>query len=270
MSDLPIIVGASALGLAIVLDSAVSHAGLLDVTRGASDPASGAMAAGTGQGANLSAVARVASAVQSAVDPTRRNTGAMPTAEQDRLVRQKWARKGRTAGPLVIVPRIRTYPPRGATVADLRPYAQAAARVVGSARGGTVMAVLLSLETNAGMSDSPPAFWNNNVGNIKAWTNFAGPTWFLVDRANSLDVYPSWNTLEDGIRDAWRLLSNANYNRAGMMGARRAIVEGNLVETNRALGVGGYARMYRDTNPGVFRSRYNYLANRRRVLDTGL
>lgn len=261
--DKAYVIAAAAVGGAVLLDSLTSHASPFDGIIGRSDSD-----AGTGEGASVSLATSAAGAVAAVANPALAVNGSLPTAEQRAAVQRKWDSRGRTAGPFQWVPRVRTYPPRGRNNRDLRPYAQAASRVVGSVNGGTIMAILLSLETNAGMNDNPPAFWNNNVGNIKAWSNFNGPVWFIRDRANSLDAYPSWGTLEDGIRDAYRLLSNANYNRSGMKGARRALLDGDMQSFNAALGAGGYARMYRDL-PNVFRGRYNYLV-RVGALDGGM
>lgn len=198
---------------------------------------------------NVASTARqgVASAV-GVVAPTYRNTGNRATPAQI----EAWCRKvGRRQGAQGIreVPRVRTSAYVDAAFPlDLRGFARKAGEGTGTGlKGGTILAVLCSVETGAGISPTA-AFWNYNAGNFKLYreqwhADVTPPCYFLVDRHPSLDFYPSFDTLEAGIA-AWARATFANdrYNRFGTMDALR---NGDLRAFCRGIGLGGYARMYR-------------------------
>lgn len=195
------------------------------------------------------------------VAPTYRNQGSRATPEQV----QAWCRKvGRTQGSRGIneVPRRATSPYINAQFPlDLHGFAVAAGEgaQVGI-KGGTILAVLLSVETNAGISANA-ACWNHNAGNFKFWrgdwhADQTPPCYFLVDRVPSLDFYPSFDTWQAGIaRWATSTFANARYNQYGTMAALRS---GDLRAFTRAIGQAGYARMYR--NPRSMDARFQRLA----------
>lgn len=181
------------------------------------------------------------------VAPTYRNSGSRATPEQV----QAWCRKvNRAQGPRGIteVNRVATSPYINAQFPlDLRGFAQAAGEGANvGTKGGTILAVLLSVETNAGISPRA-ACWNHNAGNFKLyreqWHMDVTPKcYFLVDRVPSLDFYPSFDNWQDGIaRWASTTFANARYNRFGTMDALRA---GDLRAFTRGIGQAGYARMY--------------------------
>ena len=183
------------------------------------------------------------------VNPVYRNSGARATPEQV----EAWCRKvGRTQGANGIdqVGRVRTSPYINAVFPlDLRGFAIAAGEGAGvGEKGGTVLAVLLSVETNAGISPNA-ACYNYNFGNFKLYrqqwhADRTPPCYFLVDRVPSLDFYPSFNTPQDGIAEwARTTFANPRYARFGTMEALRA---GDIRAFTRAIGQAGYARMYRD------------------------
>lgn len=184
-----------------------------------------------------------------AVNPVYRNSGARATPEQV----EAWCRKvGRTQGPRGIqeVGRVRTSPyVNAAFPLDLRGFAIAAGEGAGvGEKGGTILAVLLSVETNAGLSVNA-ACYNYNFGNFKLYreqwhADQTPPCYFLVDRVPSLDFYPSFNTVQEGIA-AWARVTFANqrYNRYGTLEALR---NGDIRAFTKAIGQAGYARMYRD------------------------
>lgn len=181
------------------------------------------------------------------VAPTYRNQGSRATPEQITA----WCRKvNRTQGARGIneVPRVATSPYINAQFPlDLHGFAQAAGEgaQVGL-KGGTILAVLLSVETNAGIS-TRAACWNHNAGNFKLWRGdwHADQTprcYFLVDRVPSLDFYPSFDNWQAGIaRWATSTFANARYNQYGTMASLRS---GDLRAFTRAIGQAGYARMY--------------------------
>jgi len=195
------------------------------------------------------------------VAPTYRNQGSRATPEQI----QAWCRKvNRVQGARGIneVARVATSPYINAQFPlDLHGFAVAAgegARV--GIKGGTILAVLLSVETNAGISPRA-ACWNHNAGNFKLYSQQwhaaqTPPCYFLVDRHPSLDFYPSFGNWEDGIREwAARTFANDRYNRFGTMDALRG---GDLRAFTRAIGAAGYAAMYR--NPRSMDARFQRLA----------
>lgn len=202
----------------------------------------------------------VASAV-GVVNPLYRN-GPRATPEQ----RQRWIEKvHRTQGSRGIneVARVMTSPYISPTRPnDLRGFATFAGEGTGTGiRGGTVLAVLLSIETNAGIS-SRAACWNNNFGNFKLFSaqwhaEQTPPCYFLVDRVPSLDYYPSFDNAADGVR-AWSnaTFGNSRYNSHGTMDALRA---GDIRAFTRAIGDCGYARMYH--NPRSMDARARRLAS---------
>lgn len=200
--------------------------------------------------ANATDAARgIAATAIGAVNPVYRNSGARATPEQV----EAWCRKvGRTQGARGIqeVGRVRTSPYVNPSFPlDLRGFAIAAGEGAGVGdKGGTILAVLLSVETNAGISVNA-ACYNYNFGNFKLYrdqwhADETPPCYFLVDRVPSLDFYPSFNSVQEGIA-AWSRVTfgNQRYNRFGTMDALRA---GDLRAFTKAIGQAGYARMYRD------------------------
>lgn len=195
------------------------------------------------------------------IAPIYSNRGTRATPEQV----QAWCRKvNRTQGARGIneVPRVASSPYIGAQFPlDLHGFAQAAGEGAGvGIKGGTILAVLLSVETNAGISERA-ACWNYNAGNFKLYSqqwhaDSTPPCYFLVDRVPSLDFYPAFNNWQDGIRE-WkdRTFGNARYNRFGTMDALR---DGDLRAFTRAIGQAGYARMYQ--NPRSMDARFQRLA----------
>ena len=211
----------------------------------------------------VSLVAMARGAFSRATGGILSNETNLPTDAQ----KAAWVQARRRKLPNVIVPRVRTPITDGINCRRLSAAAAAAAGV--DPKGGDVLATLVSIETNAGVRPDV-ACWNYNPGNAKG-NHFGGPVtqgppsgyppsssrqpvYFLVDRINSLDFYPSFDTLQAGLADLVRLLRTPNYNRGGMMGARLALESGNLYEFNRALGAGGYAASYR--TPGYMSGRY--------------
>lgn len=197
----------------------------------------------------LDAARGMAAGAVAVVDPRFRNSGPMATPEQV----EAWCRKvNRTQGARGItqVPRVRTSPYLNAQFPlDLHGFAAAAGEGTGTGlKGGTLLAVLLSVETNAGISPNA-ACWNNNFGNFKLYSgewhaDVTPPCYFLVDRVPSLDFYPSFETPQAGIaRWASATFANRRYGNFGSMDALRA---GDIRAFCRALGQGGYARVYRD------------------------
>lgn len=181
------------------------------------------------------------------VSPLRRNIGSRATPEQVLA----WCQKvNRTQGPRGIteVNRVQTSPYINAQFPlDLRGFVQAAGEGANvGVKGGTILAVLLSVETNAGISPRA-ACYNHNAGNFKLYreqwhADITPKCYFLVDRVPSLDFYPSFDTWQEGIaRWASATFANTRYNRFGTMDALRA---GDLRAFTRAIGQAGYARMY--------------------------
>ena len=183
------------------------------------------------------------------VAPIYSNRGSRATPEQVTA----WCRKvNRTQGARGIneVPRVATSPYINARFPlDLHGFAQAAGEGADvGIKGGTILAVLLSVETNAGISPRA-ACWNHNAGNFKLYreqwhADVTPKCYFLVDRVPSLDFYPSFDNWQSGIaRWASTTFANARYNRFGTMDALRA---GDLRAFTRAIGQAGYARMYQN------------------------
>lgn len=195
------------------------------------------------------------------VAPVYSNRGSRATPEQVTA----WCRKvNRTQGARGIteVNRVATSPYINAQFPlDLRGFVQAAGEGANvGIKGGTILAVLLSVETNAGISPRA-ACWNHNAGNFKLYreqwhADITPKCYFLVDRVPSLDFYPSFDNWQDGIaRWASATFANDRYNRHGTMDALRA---GDLRAFTRAIGQAGYARMYR--NPRSMDARFQRLA----------
>jgi hypothetical protein len=68
-------------------------------------------------------------------------------------------------------------------------------------------------------------------------------------------MYPAFSSFAE-YTPAWmRLLSNANYNRSGMLGAVHSLEAGDIRQFNAALGRGGYARFYAADNAMAPRAR---------------
>lgn len=217
-------------------------------------------------------------AVLTAVSPTRRNVGNLPQVAQIEAVERKAGRPASMRSGLNIVERVRTSPYIGSdgTRMDLRAFAELCGEVTGTGRrGGYVLAVLCSVETWAGFTDSirgsypgrNPSCYNGNPGNFKypraALRTEAQtpPLWFLVDNIASLDLYPSFMT---GTEANWRAgiqkwgeytFANSRYNQYGTMDALRA---GNLRLFCRAIGLGGYAASYAQ-NPRTLHARARML-----------
>ncbi len=198
-----------------------------------------------------------------AVDPTRRNTGVRATAEQKRA----WCTKvGRTQGPTGIteVDRVRTSPYiNPAFPLDLHGFARFAGEGADvGLKGGTILAALLSIETWAGVAGhGDGACYNWNFGNVKLYRqqwhmDVTPPCYFLVDRVPSLDFYPAMNDPAQGV-SVWAstTFKNARYNAFGTIDALRS---GNIRAFCRAIGRGGYARMY--ANPRAMDARAKLLA----------
>lgn len=195
------------------------------------------------------------------VAPVYSNRGSRATPEQVTA----WCRKvNRTQGARGIneVPRVSCSPYINAQFPlDLHGFAAAAGEGAGvGIKGGTILAVLLSVETNAGIS-ARAACYNYNAGNFKLYreqwhADQTPPCYFLVDRVPSLDFYPAFTEWQTGIRE-WkdRTFGNARYNRFGTMDALRA---GDLRAFTRAIGQAGYARMYQ--NPRSMDARFQRLA----------
>lgn len=205
-----------------------------------------------GPGAASGTVGPTASVISTIVSSTmtlRANHGNLPTAEQ----LAEWKRKVHRTSDPNLVPRVRTALPPGNSPMDLRPLMAEFVRggVPGGDKGAFILCVLASVECNAGIvANTSVACYNHNLGNQKlgnAATNDHA-CYFLVDRALSLDMYPSFSSFAE-YTPAWlRLLGNSNYNRSGMLGATRSLENGNIREFNAALGTGGYAASYRAPN----------------------
>lgn len=211
------------------------------------------------------AVRGAAVSAAATVSPTLRNTGVRASREQV----ARWCEKvGRTQGPRGIteVDRVRTSPYINAAFPiDLHGFARFAGEGTNTGLpGGTILAVLLSIETWAGVKGrgERAACYNFNFGNSKLWrsewhADVTRPCYFLVDQVPSLDFYPSMNTPADGVRIwAETTFGNRRYDQYGTMAALRA---GNIRAFCRAIGQGGYARMYR--NPRAMDARCRLMAN---------
>jgi len=216
-------------------------------------------------------VAAVGGAI-AAVDPLRRNSGPMATPEQ----RAEWCRKvGRTQGAVGLreVPRVRTLASFGGSFpTDLRGFVRFAGEGLDvGPRGGTVLAVLYSFETNAGISANA-ACWNNNYGNFKLYreqwhADVTPECYFLVDNAvvsrnplriGSLDYYPSFSEPQRGLA-AW---ANATFFNSRYMShgdSRQALRTGNIRMFCKIIGAAGYAASYR-TSPRAMDARAKRLA----------
>jgi hypothetical protein len=223
-----------------------------------------------------SAIARApvaaAGAVVASVDPLRRNTGPVATQAQ----KLAWCAKvNRTQGVVGIreVPRVRTLASMGgAFPTDLRGFARFAGEGLDvGIRGGTVLAVLYSFETNAGRSANA-ACWNNNYGNFKLyreqWHAPETPLcYFLVDNAvisrdplrfGSLDYYPSFSEPQAGLA-AWGSTTFLNRRYMSHGDSREALRTGNIRRFCQIIGAGGYADSYR-ASPRAMDARAKLLA----------
>lgn len=182
-------------------------------------------------------------------------SGALPTASQ--LATWRARHVGWTQPPTV--PRVRTPMPPGRDAYDLRAF-QREANIAcgGNAKAGACITVLFSLETSAGLRPGV-ACWNCNVGNVKNPNRSGGPpSYFLIDRINSYDFYPSFETYAQGIAHVVALLSRPHYNRPGRVGAIAAMNAGDLRQFCLELGNGGYARSYNNPDDSLV-SRGAYL-----------
>lgn len=205
-------------------------------------------------------VRQAAASTAAVVVPTLRNTGVRATMAQ----KLAWCRKvGRTQGPAGIseVDRVRTSPYINPQFQhDLHGFARFAGEGADvGLKGGTVLAVLLSIETWAGIAGhGDGACWNYNFGNSKLWqeqwrADVTRPCFFLVDRVPSLDYYPAFTTPAEGVR-LWAetTFANPRYRQYGTMEALRA---GDIRAFCKAIGRGGYARMYRNARAMDARAR---------------
>ncbi len=183
------------------------------------------------------------------VNPNLANHGVMATPEQVRL----WCTKvGRTQGPTGInqVGRVRTSPYiQPQFPLDLHNFARFAGEGADvGLKGGTILAVLLSIETWAGIAGhGDGACYNWNFGNEKLYREQwhaaqTPPCYFLVDRVPSLDFYPSMTNPSEGV-SVWAntTFKNARYNQYGTIEALRT---GNIRAFCRGIGLGHYAAMY--------------------------
>lgn len=213
--------------------------------RAPSDPESGSTA-------DSNIVTQAAAVVSRAVSG---GNGALPTPSQ--IERWRSRHPGWTQPPTV--PRVRTPMPPGRDAYDLRAFqAEATAACGGNPKAGACITVLFSLETSAGLRPGV-ACWNCNVGNVKNPNRSGGPpSYFLIDRINSYDFYPSFNSYREGIAHVVSLLARPHYNRPGRVGAIAAMNAGDLRQFCLELGNGGYARSYRDPDASLV-SRGSYL-----------
>lgn len=148
---------------------------------------------------------------------------------------------------------------------DMHGFVDACGEAFGvGTRGGTVLAVLQSIECWAGVKGhgENAACYNYNFGNHKLypaqWHMDVTPQcWFLVDHIPSLDYYPSYNNPVEGLRD-WgsTTFMNRRYTQYGTVEALRA---GDIRAFCKAIGRGGYARSYA-SNPRNMDARAKLLA----------
>lgn len=222
-------------------------------------------------------VSSVTAAIVSAVSPTRRNTGTLPTSAQLEAWENKVNRPHDWRDTLHVIPRVNTSPYIGSnsTEMNLGEFARLCGEVTDTGiKGGTVLAVLCSVETYAGFTDTRrsglttyypgrnPSLYCHNPGNFKVPRTTARtvrdtpPWWFIVDGVASLDCYPAFTNFNEGIR-SWGQLTfmNSRYNQYGTIAALR---EGNLRLFTQAIGRGGYAASY-SANPRSMHSRAKML-----------
>jgi len=191
-----------------------------------------------------------------AIDPTRRNSGPMATTAQVEAWERKVGRNPSLRSGIRQVPRVATSPYIDAAHPyDLRGFARAAGEGADvGIKGGYLLAVLLSVETWAGVSGhGSGAMYNNNPGNFKLYrSQYLAPVtpecWFLVDRIRSLDFYPSFPSMSAGVR-AWSsaTFGNSRYNARlpGKPTCLEALRNGDIHGFCEAIGRAGYAASYR-------------------------
>lgn len=194
-----------------------------------------------------------------AIDPVRRNYGAMATREQVEAWERKVGRNPSMRSGINQVPRVSTSPYIDpAHPYDLRGFARLAGEgaEVGI-KGGYILAVLLSVETWAGFpgrgAASRIACYNNNPGNFKlsraqALAPSTPRCWFLVDNIRSLDFYPAFGDMREGVR-AWSsaTFGNSRYNARvpGKKTCLESLRDGDIHGFCEAIGRAGYAASYR-------------------------
>jgi len=190
-----------------------------------------------------------------AIDPRRRNMGPMATPEQIALWEAKVGRNPSLRGGITQVPRVATNPlVGGAHPQDMRVFAQTAGEASGTGiKGGYCLAVLMSVETWLGVAGhGAGACWNYNLGNAKfgrtqALAPVTRPCFFLVDNIHSLDFYPAYPSLLEGIRgwgqSTW---NNSTYNAPapGKKTCLEAMRDGDINAFCEALGRHHYAASY--------------------------
>jgi hypothetical protein len=255
------------IGLVVLADEVFASSTIRALMPGDNDADT---AAGAAQGATSGVASGLTLAAIRAANPDMYGFHEFPTRTQQEYVAQKFARRGRTAGPFQWVRRVRTIPNGLRSPRDLSPIVNAGRSILGTEAAGKALATLSSFETGAGLRDwTRVAGYNWNLGNIKAWTNQTGPVFFMRDSHNARDPYPSFDSLEAGMRHKVGLLSNSRYNRPGMKGARQSLIDGDLRALTAALGAGGYAQSY-SRFPNLLSSRFQALVRAGALLPGGV